>query len=181
MAIDLSGNRFEGEIPKIIGNLKALRMLNLSNNVLTSSIPSSLVNLKNLESLDLSQNMLVGEIPSQLVELTFLAFLNLSHNHLTGTIPQGKQFLTFENSSFNGNVGLCGSPLSKRCANLKDPPPPPSIFVENQDAGSLFEFDWKVVVMGYGCGFIFGVFGGKIIIKKKNYWFMKTFAIGHPP
>ena len=181
VAIDLSGNRFEGEIPKIVGNLKALRMLNLSNNVLTGSIPSSLVNLKNLESLDLSQNMLVGEIPSQLVELTFLAFLNLSHNRLTGIIPQGKQFLTFENSSFNGNVGLCGSPLSKRCANLKDPPPPPSIFVENQDAVSLFEFDWKVVVMGYGCGFIFGVFGGKIIIKKKNYWFMKTFAIGHPP
>ncbi|KAM4077733.1 hypothetical protein ACJW30_12G162200 [Castanea mollissima] len=181
VAIDLSGNRFEGEIPKIVGNLKALRMLNLSNNVLTGSIPSSLVNLKNLESLDLSQNMLVGEIPPQLVELTFLAFLNLSHNDLTGTIPQGKQFLTFENSSFNGNVGLCGSPLSKRCANLKDPPPLPSIFVENQDAVSLFEFDWRVVVMGYGCGFIFGVFCGKIITKKKNDWFMKTFAIGHPP
>ena len=179
MAIDLSGNRFEGEIPKIIGNLKALRMLNLSNNVLTGSIPSSLVNLKNLESLDLFQNMLVGEIPPQLVELTFLAFFNLSHNHLTGTIPQ--QFLTFENSSFNGNVGLCGSPLSKPYANLKDPPPQPSIFVENQDAVSLFEFDWKVVAMGYECGFIFGVFGGKIITKKKNDWFMKTFAIGHPP
>uniref|UniRef100_A0A7N2MM58 Leucine-rich repeat-containing N-terminal plant-type domain-containing protein n=1 Tax=Quercus lobata TaxID=97700 RepID=A0A7N2MM58_QUELO len=181
VAIDLSGNKFEGEIPKIVGNLKALCMLNLSNNVLTGSILSSLVNLKNLESLDLSQNMLVGEIPPQLVELTFLAFLNLSHNHLTRTIPQGKQFLTFENSSFNGNVGLCGSPLLKRCTNLKDPPPPPSIFVENQDVVSLFEFDWKLVVMGYECGFIFGGFGGKIITKKKNDWFMKTFAIGHPP
>lgn len=92
--------------------------------------------------------MQVGEIPPQQVEFIFLAFLNMSHNNLTGPIPQGKQFLTFQNSSFDGNVELCGGPLSKRCANLKDPPPPPSIFVENQDAVSLFEFDWKVVVTG---------------------------------
>ena len=41
MAIDLSGNKFEGEIPKILGNLKVLHILNLSNNVLTSFISSS--------------------------------------------------------------------------------------------------------------------------------------------
>ena len=41
VAINLSGNKFEGEIPKILGNLKALHILNLSNNVLTSFISSS--------------------------------------------------------------------------------------------------------------------------------------------
>ena len=180
VAIDLSSNRFEGEIPKIVGNLKALHMLNLSNNVLTGYIQSSLVNLTNLESLDLSQNMLFGEIPPQLVELTFLAFLNVSCNHLTGPIPQGKQFATFANSSFDGNAGLCGSPLSKKCANFEVPPLPPSNFEENQGTESPFEFDWKVVVMGYGCGFIVGVFVGQIMVKRKYDWFRKTFTIGHP-
>ncbi|XP_023883699.1 receptor-like protein 41 [Quercus suber] len=170
VAIDLSGNKFEGEIPKILGNLKALHMLNLSNNILTGFIPSSLAALTNLESLDLSQNMLVGEIPPQLVELTFLAFLNVSHNNLTRPIPQGKQFLTFQNSSFDGNVELCGSPLSKRCANSKDPPTPPSNFEANQGSKFPFEFGWKVVAMGYGFGFIVGVFVGQIIITRKSSW-----------
>uniref|UniRef100_A0A7N2MM00 Leucine-rich repeat-containing N-terminal plant-type domain-containing protein n=2 Tax=Quercus lobata TaxID=97700 RepID=A0A7N2MM00_QUELO len=180
VAIDLSSNRFEGEIPKIVGNLRVLHTLNLSKNILTGSIPLSLVNLTNLESLDLSQNMLSGEIPMQLVDLTFLAVLNVSHNHLTGPIPEGKQFSTFENSSFDGNEGLCGSPLSKKCAGSKDLTPPPSIFVEDQGSESPFEFDWKPVMMGYGCGFIVGVFVGKIMIKRKYDWFRKTFAVGHP-
>ncbi|XP_065631083.1 receptor-like protein 9DC3 [Quercus suber] len=154
VAINLSRNKFEGEIPKILGNLKTLHMLNLSNNILIGFIPSSLATLTNLESLDLSQNMLVGEISPQLEELTFLAFLNVSHDNLTGPIPQGKQFLTFQNGSFDGNVELCGSPLSKRCANSEDPPTPPSNFEANQGSEFSFEFSWKVFAMGYGCGFI---------------------------
>ncbi|KAK4573609.1 hypothetical protein RGQ29_031527 [Quercus rubra] len=177
MAIDLSSNKFVGEIPKNLGNLNALHMLNLSNNILTSFIPSSLATLTNLESLDLSQNMLVGEIPPQLAELTFLAFLNVSHNNLTGPIPQGKQFLTFQNSSFDGNVELCGSPLSKRCANSEDPPTPPSNFEANQGLKFSFEFGWKVVAMGYGSGFIVGVFVGQIIITRKSGWFIKSLQL----
>ncbi|KAF3432247.1 hypothetical protein FNV43_RR26986 [Rhamnella rubrinervis] len=57
--IDLSSNRFEGEIPKCIGNLEALRSLNLSNNMLTGRIPLSLGDLV-LESLDLSKQSLWG-------------------------------------------------------------------------------------------------------------------------
>ena len=180
VAIDLSGNKFEGEIPKIVGNLKALHMLNLSNNVLIGFIPSSLATLTNLESLDLSQNMLVGEIPPQLVELTFLAFLNVSYNNLSGPIPQGKQFLTFQNNSFGGNLELCGSPLSQRCSNSEDPPTPPSNFEANQGSEFPFKFGWKVVAIGYGCGFIVGVFVGQIIITRKSGWFIKSFAVGHP-
>ena len=125
--------------------------------------------------------MLVGETPPKLVELTFLAFLNVSHNNLIGPIPQGKQFLTIQNSSFEGNTKFCGSPiLSKRCANSEGPPTPPSNFEANQGSKFSFEFGWKVVVMGYGCGFIVGVFVGKIIIKRKSGWFIKSFANGHP-
>ncbi|PHT73837.1 hypothetical protein T459_21114 [Capsicum annuum] len=108
MIIDLSRNRFEGHIPNIIGDLVGLRTLNLSHNGLEGIIPASLQHLSVLESLDLSSNKIGGEIPQQLTSLTFLAVLNLSHNHLVGCIPKGKQFDTFENSSYQGNDGLRG-------------------------------------------------------------------------
>ncbi|KAG5120597.1 hypothetical protein JHK84_038937 [Glycine max] len=58
VSIDLSGNKFEGEIPNVIGELHALKGLNLSHNRLSGLIPQSMGNLTNLESLDLSSNML---------------------------------------------------------------------------------------------------------------------------
>jgi Leucine-rich repeat (LRR) protein len=176
IAIDLSCNKFEGEIPEVVGHLKGLQLLNLSNNFLTGPIPSSLVNLSGLEVLDFAQNKLSGVIPMQLVQLTFLEFFNVSHNHLKGPIPQGNQFNTFPNSSFSDNPELCGNPLSKKCGNSEDSPPLPSTFEQNQKSSSSFEFTWKEVVMGYGCGFIVGLLVGQIVIK--HDWVMRTFAIG---
>ncbi|PHT30730.1 hypothetical protein CQW23_29650 [Capsicum baccatum] len=90
-------------------------MLNLSHNGLEGIIPASLEHLSVLESLDLSSNKIGGEIPQQLASLTFFAVINLSPNHLVGCIPKGKQFDIFENTSYQGNDGLCGFPLSKDC------------------------------------------------------------------
>ncbi|XVF77154.1 hypothetical protein PTKIN_Ptkin14bG0018200 [Pterospermum kingtungense] len=64
-SIDLSNNKFEGQIPKVIGNIKSLKGLNLSHNNPNGSIPNSEGNLINLEWLDLSSNLLVGEIPER--------------------------------------------------------------------------------------------------------------------
>ncbi|EOY12095.1 Receptor like protein 33 [Theobroma cacao] len=149
-SIDLSNNEFQGEIPKVIGKLDSLKELNLSHNNLSSCIPTTMGNLTALESLDLSSNKLVGKIPEQLTSLGSLEVLNLSQNQLVGPIPKGKQFNTFGNDSYAGNLGLCGFPLSKSCDNTEAP-----IFPEEAD--SEFGFEWKAALMGYGSGLVFGI------------------------
>ncbi|KAF8028447.1 hypothetical protein BT93_E1148 [Corymbia citriodora subsp. variegata] len=172
MVIDLSCNKFEGFIPKLIGDLKSLRMLNLSHNFLTSSIPPSLANLTVLESLDLSLNNLVGKIPQQLASLTFLEVFNVSHNQLLGPIPRGTQFDTFGSNSFAMNEGLCGSPLPNKCTNVDNAQPPPSFFKVDHEEESLFDLDWKIMLPSAGVGFLVGVVLGNLIIEKKSRWFL---------
>ncbi|XP_048337010.2 receptor-like protein 6 [Ziziphus jujuba] len=175
--IDLSTNKFKGEIPECIGNLSGIHVLNFSHNNLSGSIPSSLGNLKELESLDLSQNKFSGEIPQQLAQLTFLSRFNVSHNFLRGSIPIGKQFDTFENSSYEGNLELCGTPLTKKCKNFETFQPPNSISDQVQDSGSSFELDWKFVAIGYCTGAVVGMVIGHYVIKKNPYLFFKTFGL----
>lgn len=93
-AIDLSRNKFEGEIPMFFVNLDSLVLLNLSHNNLTGHIPSEMKNMSTLEAFDLSFNQLTGKIPVELASLTFLEVLNLSYNHLVGPIPHSNQFNT---------------------------------------------------------------------------------------
>ncbi|GLU17246.1 hypothetical protein SLE2022_336300 [Rubroshorea leprosula] len=169
-SIHLSNNKFEGEIPDVIGKLSSLKGLNLSHNNLTGNIPPSLGNLTNLEWLDLSSNKLAGKIPDELVSLTQLSVLNLSNNHLVGRIPQGSQFNTFGNGSYEGNLGLCGFPLSKSCDGIGTPP---SSFQEKDE---LWRFGWRVVVLGYGCGVVFGLLMGYLVFGTgKPKWFVSLF------
>ena len=164
--IDFSCNKFQGVIPECIGNLNSLRGLNLSHNYLTGYIPLSFKNLKMLESLDLTSNKLSGRIPQELTSLTFLEVLNLSQNHLIGFIPQGNQFQTFGNDSYYENPGLCGFPLSKRCTTDEIPYP-------SQEIEAKFEsgFDWKITLMGYGCGLVIGLsLGCLIFVSGKPEW-----------
>ncbi|KAL7219666.1 hypothetical protein ACSBR2_012683 [Camellia fascicularis] len=187
--IELSNNKLLGSIPGLVYELHNLtylllgvveldKLLKLKNLIYldlsyNGHIPTSLGNLTNLESLDLSSNELVGDIPSQLASLMFLEVLNLSDNQLVGQIPQGSQFNTFGNDSYNGNLALCGLPLSKKCEEQQLLPPPPTL---QHDENSNWEggFNWKVVLMGYGCGFVFGmVMGYLMFITRSLEWLMK--------
>ncbi|XP_021287642.1 receptor-like protein 12 [Herrania umbratica] len=164
--IDLSNNELQGEIPEVIGKLDSLKQLNLSHNNLNGCIPTSMGNLTALESLDLSSNKLVGKIPEQLTSLGSLEVLNLSQNQLIGPIPEGKQFNTFGNGSYAGNLELCGFPLSKRCDDTEA-----SFFHDEADFESGFEwkadfesrFEWKATFMGYGSGLVLGISGACIM------------------
>ncbi|XP_068328415.1 receptor-like protein 33 [Pyrus communis] len=171
VAIDISSNKFEGRIPEFIGNLKGLISFNISGNLLTGPIPSSFGNLTWLESLDLSQNKLSGQIPQSLAQLTFLETFIVSNNNLTGPIPHGTQLISMGSSSYEGNPGLCGDPLPKKCGDPQAPRLSPSKTEEN-DSGS-FEFDWKFVLAGLGSGLVVGVVLSDVVITRKREWFVE--------
>ncbi|KAM0948114.1 putative leucine-rich repeat-containing, plant-type, leucine-rich repeat domain superfamily [Dioscorea sansibarensis] len=167
-SIDLSNNRLEGSLPKSLGNLTSLLMLNTSHNNFTGPIPSELGKLVQLEALDLSHNQFSLEIPQSLVFLHFLSFLDLSYNKLVGRIPQGSQFLTFSTSSFEGNAGLCGVPLSRQCADSSSPSP--TYLLSESDHGP----NWFFIVVELG--FIVGlaiVFGSLMLWKSWRTWYFE--------
>ncbi|KAA3472319.1 receptor-like protein 12 [Gossypium australe] len=165
--INLSSNQLSGEIPKILGKLQLLIVLNLSHNCLIGPIPSSLGDLSELESLDLSSNKLEGRIPTELKNLGFLAVLNLSQNNLKGPIPQGKQFNTFANDSYMGNLDLCGLPLSKSCDTDEETPAK----FDSDDDGD--ELNWKFsILMGYGCGLVLGMSMAYIVFTTGKPWWL---------
>lgn len=88
IALDLSSNRLEGELPSELGDLRNLEELTIRKNLLRGEIPPELGRLSNLEVLDLFSNELSGEIPSELGRLTSLRKLELGYNRLSGEIPE---------------------------------------------------------------------------------------------
>ncbi|WJZ84401.1 hypothetical protein VitviT2T_004007 [Vitis vinifera] len=80
-----------------------------------------------------------------------LGVSNLFQNNLTRTIPRGNRFETSGNDSYNGNSGLYGFPLSKKCIVGET-------LELSKEADAEFEsgFDWKITLMGYGYGLVIG-------------------------
>ncbi|XP_024038660.1 receptor-like protein 35 [Citrus sinensis] len=178
-ALTLVENNFSGDLPAFIGNLRSLEILDLSLNKFSGELPVFIGNLPSLEELDLSENQLSGQIPQQLVDLTFLGFFNVSHNNLTGPIPQGNQFPTFDNSSFDGNPGLCGRPLSKECEN-SEPPTNQDHHIDGSEESLLSgASDWKIILIGYAGGLVAGLALGFNFSTGIVGWILEKFGMQH--
>ncbi|VYS56971.1 unnamed protein product [Arabidopsis thaliana] len=175
-AVDFSGNKFEGEIPKSIGLLKELHVLNLSNNAFTGHIPSSIGNLIALESLDVSQNKLYGEIPQEIGNLSLLSYMNFSHNQLAGLVPGGQQFLTQRCSSFEDNLGLFGSSLEEVCRNIHTLTSHQQFETPETEEEDEDLISWIAAAIGFGPGIAFGLMFGYILVSYKPEWFMNPFG-----
>ncbi|XP_027922933.1 receptor-like protein EIX2 [Vigna unguiculata] len=161
--IDLSSNHFSGEILVEIEKLSGLISLNLSRNNLIGKIPSNIGKLASLNSLDLSRNWLVGSIPPSLAQLYGLGVLDLSHNHLSGKIPTGTQLQSFNKSSYENNLDLCGPPLERLCIDGKLTQEP-NVKVY-KDEYSFFNNDF-FTSMAIGFALSFWTVFGSILFKR---------------
>lgn len=143
--LSLRSNGLTGQIPSDFSNLTFLRSLYLQNNKLSGEFPPSLTRLTRLTRLDLSTNNLTGNIPFSVNNLTHLTGLflennafsgnlpsitpklvnfNVSNNRLNGSIPE--TLSKFPESSFAGNLDLCGGPLQPCNPFFPAPAPSPS-------------------------------------------------------
>ncbi|KAL8136425.1 hypothetical protein V2J09_002426 [Rumex salicifolius] len=144
--LSLRSNGLYGEIPNDFSNLTLLRSLYLQDNQFSGGFPQSLAQLTRLVRLDLSSNNFSGVIPFGINNLTHLSRLylqdnsfsgelpsidaadtggslsdfNVSNNNLNGSIP--KSLARFPESSFTGNLQLCGGKLAP-CKGSFFPPP----------------------------------------------------------
>ncbi|KAL3635717.1 hypothetical protein CASFOL_020264 [Castilleja foliolosa] len=166
-------NSGRDKIPPNLTNLTGLHGLNLSNNHLRGRIPRKIGDMESLESLDLSSNNLSGTIPESLSKLNFLSHLNLSRNNLSGRIPTGHQLQTLnESSNYEGNSGLCGAPLLKKCHNDNETPPK----VEHDDDDDNEEISYKIyLIASIMSGLATGFWGTVGVLVFKRSWRLALF------
>ncbi|KAK9929656.1 hypothetical protein M0R45_026746 [Rubus argutus] len=108
--LDLSGNKFFGEVAISIGSLSQLMVLNLSGNGFSGRVPTSLGSLFRLTTIDLSKQNLSGEVPSELLGLPNLQVIALQENRLSGDVPEGfsslvgLHYLNLSSNAFSGHI-----------------------------------------------------------------------------
>ncbi|XP_028193194.1 receptor-like protein 34 [Glycine soja] len=162
--LDLSYNLLEGSTSNHFGRvMNSLEHLDLSNNRFKGEVFTSFMNLTSLDFLDLSRNHLVGSIPPSLNQIDQLGVLDLSYNNLSGEIPTGTQLQSFNASCYEDNLDLCGPPLEKLCVDGKPAQKP--IVKLPEDEKLLFTCEFY---MSMAIGFVISFWGvfGSILIKR---------------
>ncbi|KAL3849237.1 hypothetical protein ACJIZ3_011119 [Penstemon smallii] len=156
--LDLSSNRIEGPVPDL-SLTPSLKSLMLNKNMFTGALTESIGGLSNLEV------FWIG---------TSGYWTCPSYNNLSGRVPQSGQALTFDETTYVGNAGLCGHPLNKSCPG-DEPHQSPNFRTEDDD---------KLITRGFylsaGIGFIVGFWGifGITLLKKSfvHVLFNKVFS-----
>ncbi|CAN0879645.1 Probably inactive leucine-rich repeat receptor-like protein kinase IMK2 [Linum grandiflorum] len=153
--LNLESNLLSGGIPEAVDRMQNLTVLNLKNNRFQGQIPENLSNLSAITQLDLSQNNFSGEIPSSLSQLSNLNSFNVSYNNLSGPVPL-LMARKFNQSSFVGNLQLCGYSPSTPCISPAPnlPPSAPSPESPKKNHHKLSTRNLILIVAGSIGGFL---------------------------
>ncbi|PPD91823.1 hypothetical protein GOBAR_DD11230 [Gossypium barbadense] len=123
--IDLSSNRFTGNIPFTLG-FRNLFMLNLRNNSMFGEFSSIMQTFVSLIMLDLSENHFSGSVPAWIGdELSNLVILSLRSNNFDGHIPQKicdlqvLQILDLAHNNISGTIPKCFNNLGAMATKQK--------------------------------------------------------------
>ncbi|KAF7825734.1 Receptor-like protein 12 [Senna tora] len=157
--IDISHNNFQGQLPKALANCGMLEYLDLSNNHINDSFPFWLGTLPQLKVLVLRSNKFSGVISCPRT-CTFpkLHIIDLSENDFSGKFPSkliqswdamrasDVNYVKYEELYHYSNGTGIYKILTPTLATHED-----------EDSWFPFEFDWKINVIGYGGGLVFGI------------------------
>ncbi|XP_004295536.1 PREDICTED: receptor-like protein 12-like [Fragaria vesca subsp. vesca] len=109
--LDLGSNLFSGPMPSNFGQLMPnLRYLLLSENNLNGSIPKSLGNMQSLFILNLRSNQLSGEFPPLWNSWQDIVVMDVGNNSLSGHIPSSMgvpsslEILKLNDNKFEGEI-----------------------------------------------------------------------------
>ncbi|KAE8684453.1 putative LRR receptor-like serine/threonine-protein kinase [Hibiscus syriacus] len=164
IVLSVSFNRVSGIIPAELGSCSNLEVLQLRSNHLRGNIPGDISRLSHLKELDLGLNNLEGEIPEEFSRFSSmttlfirwksaigLRYLNLSRNNLEGEIPNALGSRFNNPSVFSMNKELCGKPLNRECANVRNRKRRKLILLIVVAAGGA------CLVALFCCGYIYGL------------------------
>jgi EIX receptor 1/2 len=121
-AIDLSYNRFSGQLPQLNSDSQ---VLNLSNNLFQGTMTFICESDGSLKDLDLSNHLLFGEFPKCWPKMANLKHLILASNNLSGRIPEsfGKicsKYSSLTSLHFQNNSLIGELPVSlMNCSSLR--------------------------------------------------------------
>ncbi|MCH2192892.1 hypothetical protein [Kordia sp.] len=101
LMLDMYGNRFE-KLPEAIGELRNLKYLGLENNLKLTSLPKSIGNLQCLQVLDISQTKLTS-LPVEVAYCSQLIMLSANRSRIN-TLPENfGDLINLRNLSLYGN------------------------------------------------------------------------------
>ncbi|KAI4302522.1 hypothetical protein MLD38_038256 [Melastoma candidum] len=115
----LGNNNFNGSIPRTLGRIRELSLIDLSGNSLTGPVPDELSLCRKLTHVDLDNNIISWPIPPWLGSLLNLGELEISNNKFEGPIPpeifKGSKLLVLSlgdnalNGTFSDGIGNLAS------------------------------------------------------------------------
>nr|XP_009621169.1 probable leucine-rich repeat receptor-like protein kinase At1g68400 isoform X2 [Nicotiana tomentosiformis] len=166
--LSFKNNSISGNLMDFSKN-KNLKDINLSGNRFDGEISPSLLTLNLLESLQVQNNNLNGPIPG--FNQSTLKVFNVSYNNLSGEIPNTTALQKFGTSSYLGNQDLCGPLFSITTCTIKNSDtstPGPSDDSHNDSSNNSKSSMWTPILI------VINVVGMVVLLFLFIYYFKKS-------